>query len=53
MRNNLGVMLYTAGRLPEAIAELEKTLELDPDFTEARNNLNRARQANVLPHKPQ
>ena len=32
LRNNLGVVLFTAGRLPEAIAEFEKTLELAARF---------------------
>lgn len=51
IRNNLGVILFTAGRFPEAAAEFEKVLELEPDFTEAQENLNRARQASVLPQK--
>lgn len=34
-RNNLAVALIMCGRSEEAIAELEKTLELDPDFLPA------------------
>jgi Flp pilus assembly protein TadD len=49
VRNNLGVVLFSLGRYPEAIVEFEKVLELQPDFTEARENLNRARRASVLP----
>jgi tetratricopeptide (TPR) repeat protein len=52
-RNNLGVVLFTAGRYPEAIVEFEKTLQIEPTFTEAQENLNRARQASVLPPKAQ
>jgi hypothetical protein len=44
-------VLFTASRYPAAIAEFEKVLELQPNFTEARENLNRARQAGVLPKK--
>jgi tetratricopeptide (TPR) repeat protein len=51
LRNNLGVVLFTAGRYSEAIVEFEKTLALRPDFVEAQENLNRARQASVLPQR--
>jgi tetratricopeptide (TPR) repeat protein len=51
LRNNLGVVLFTGGRYSEAIVEFEKTLALRPDFVEAQENLNRARQASVLPKR--
>jgi cytochrome c-type biogenesis protein CcmH/NrfG len=51
IRNNLGVVLFSAGRFTEAAREFEKTLELQPYFVDAQENLNRARQASVLPRR--
>jgi len=39
VQNNLGAALLDAGRLPEAIAHLEKALRLDPDNSDTHNNL--------------
>jgi len=37
--NNLAIVYYNKGLYTEAIAELEKALELNPNFVLARNNL--------------
>jgi len=37
--NNLGVALKEQGRLEEAVKHFEKTIDIDPQFTEAYNNL--------------
>jgi Tfp pilus assembly protein PilF len=37
--NNLGVALKDQGRLDEAIFHFNRTIQLDPEFTEAYNNL--------------
>ncbi len=37
--NNLSFALMSAGRHPEALALLKRTLALDPQFTDAWNNL--------------
>jgi hypothetical protein len=37
--NNLGVALKDLGRLDEAVFHFNKTIQLDPEFTEAYNNL--------------
>ncbi|UCG30587.1 MAG: tetratricopeptide repeat protein [candidate division WOR-3 bacterium] len=37
--NNLAIVYYNKGLYPEAIEELEKALELNPNFVLARNNL--------------
>jgi mono/diheme cytochrome c family protein len=42
-RNNLGWLLYVEGRAGEAIVHLEKAIELRPDDTLARQNLEKAR----------
>lgn len=39
--NNLGNILYTAGRADEAIAEWKKAAELDPTFIDPRLNLGK------------
>lgn len=41
-RCNLGVALFQAARLPEAIAQYEAALQVKPDSFEARNNLGSA-----------
>jgi tetratricopeptide (TPR) repeat protein len=40
--NNLGILLVSSGRLREGIAEFRAALELQPSFTEASANLERA-----------
>lgn len=40
--NNAGVVLAKLGKLKEAIAEFQAAIELDPTYTEARNNLQKA-----------
>ena len=40
---NIGMAHYYAGRYHEAIAQLEATLELDPEFAHARSLLGRCR----------
>jgi tetratricopeptide (TPR) repeat protein len=43
--NNLGNMLFQAGRVDEAISHFEKAVEINPNSVEAHNNLgNRFRQ---------
>lgn len=37
--NNLAVVYYNKGLYDEALAELEKALEIDPNFVLARNNM--------------
>jgi tetratricopeptide (TPR) repeat protein len=37
--NKLGLALWKAGDLPDAVAQLEQALRLKPDFAEAHNNL--------------
>ena len=37
--NNLAIVYYNKGLYEEAIVELEKALELNPNFVLARNNL--------------
>lgn len=37
--NNLGYLLNLGGRAPEAIAQFEKALKLDPKYIDAHNNL--------------
>ncbi len=41
-RCNLGVALFQAARLPEAIAQYEAALQIQPDSVEAHNNLGNA-----------
>lgn len=43
LRNNLGALHYTAGRLPEALQELEEANRLTPDDPTILLNLGRAR----------
>jgi Flp pilus assembly protein TadD len=38
--NNLGVVLKDLGQLDDAVKSYEKALTLNPDYTEARNNLD-------------
>ena len=40
--NNAGVVLAKLGKLKEAIIEFQQAIELDPTYTEARNNLQKA-----------
>lgn len=40
--NNLGLFLEKAGKIPEAIAQLEQALRIKPEYTDARNNLGEA-----------
>jgi Tfp pilus assembly protein PilF len=40
--NNLGVILILQGKLDEAIAHFNRAVQIDPNYTDARNNLNRA-----------
>lgn len=40
--NNLGLLLFQAGRIDEAIAVLEQAVAQKPDFVEAMNNLANA-----------
>jgi len=40
--SNLGILLATAGRLPEAITEYEAALRLNPDNAQAHSNLGNA-----------
>lgn len=40
--NNLGVALKDQGRVEEAVTHFNKTIQLDPQFTEAYNNLANA-----------
>jgi tetratricopeptide (TPR) repeat protein len=42
--NNLGYLLNASGRVPEAIAQFEKALRLDPKYIDAHNNLGSALQ---------
>jgi tetratricopeptide (TPR) repeat protein len=42
--NNLGYLLNASGRVPEAIAQFEKALRLDPKYVDAHNNLGSALQ---------
>jgi len=41
-RCNLGSVLFLQGRAPEAIAQYEQALQLDPDYATAHNNLGSA-----------
>jgi hypothetical protein len=41
----LGVALAKAGRLPEAIAQFEAAIKIDPDTPGARENLKAVQQA--------
>ncbi|HWZ86186.1 MAG TPA: tetratricopeptide repeat protein [Thermoanaerobaculia bacterium] len=43
--NNLGLVLWLAGRFPDAIAAYEKTLAIDPEDVNAHYNLMRAYRA--------
>ena len=38
LHNNLGALLITLGRLPEALGSFEEALRVKPDFPEALNN---------------
>ncbi len=40
--NNLGIALFDEGRIPEAIAQYERALQLKPDLAEAHTNLGNA-----------
>jgi hypothetical protein len=40
--NNLGTVLFETGRVPEAIEQFEKALQLNPNMVEAHNNLGLA-----------
>ena len=40
--NNVGLILTNAGRLPEAIQELQATLAIKPDYLYGLNNLGNA-----------
>jgi tetratricopeptide (TPR) repeat protein len=40
--NNLGTILSDKGQMDAAIADFQKTLEINPDFAEAHNNLGNA-----------
>ena len=40
--SNLGLVLAKAGKLPEAIADFEEALRIEPDYAEAHNNLAHA-----------
>jgi hypothetical protein len=51
--DNLGQHKDTLEAYEEALKAFEKTLEIKPDFVEAQENLNRARQASVLPKEAQ
>jgi len=39
IHNDLGIALASAGRLDEALAELQLAVKLQPDSSEAKNNL--------------
>jgi Tfp pilus assembly protein PilF len=39
--NNLGITLGTEGRIDEAAAMFRKALEIQPDFQDAKVNLDR------------
>jgi predicted Zn-dependent protease len=39
---NMGSLFLTVGKLPEAIAQYQEALRLQPDFTEAQQDLARA-----------
>jgi Flp pilus assembly protein TadD len=39
IHNDLGIALASAGRLDEAVAELQIAVKLQPDSSEAKNNL--------------
>lgn len=41
LRNDIGILLATAGRLDEARREFEEALKLEPGFGAARSNLDR------------
>jgi len=48
--NNLGVVLLSEGKYPEAIEAFERSLDIHPGFyLRAYENLNRAKEANALP----
>jgi len=40
--NNLGVLLWDQGKIPEAIAQYEEALRFDPTYVQAHNNLGAA-----------
>jgi tetratricopeptide (TPR) repeat protein len=40
--SNLGIALSSEGREPEAVAQYEEALRLDPDFADAHNNLGKS-----------
>jgi Flp pilus assembly protein TadD len=40
---DLGVALEKSGRIPEAIAQYQQALKLNPDFTAARDAIERLR----------
>jgi tetratricopeptide (TPR) repeat protein len=42
VQSNLGLVLASAGRLPEAIAHFKQALQLNPSYAEAQNNLGLA-----------
>lgn len=53
--SNLGFALFEAGRIPDAIAHLQRALQLQPDFAEVHNNLGNAliadgRADEAIPH---
>ena len=40
--NNLGIILAKQGRLDEAVSQFVEALRIDPDFTKAKRNLQKA-----------
>jgi len=40
--NNLGLALIRSQQVDEAIVHFQKALEIKPDYTDARANLNKA-----------
>jgi Tfp pilus assembly protein PilF len=38
--NDFGVVLYRLGKLDDAIAQFRQAVQINPDYTDAKNNLN-------------
>jgi len=43
IRNSLGLALAAQGKMPEALAEFQRSLELEPDNIQTRRDLETAR----------